>query len=679
MQTNAGDGRTITFLDLFSGIGAFRLGFERSCAAMGLTARCLGFSEIDGPATATYLRHFPDTRALGDIRTLAESGSAPACDVVLGGFPCQDASMAGGRQGLEGDRGWLFFDLVDTLAAARPTALLLENVRGLASLDGGRAMATVLDALRLLGYSVRYAVLNSRDFGVPQNRPRVYIAGFLGGDDGFEFPAPTDPSKRLVDVLDGVPADPCYCLTKRAIERIRRHRERHAAKGNGFGAKLVDPARDVSGTLMASNWGRDREFIADGEGFRRLTPTEWERLQGLPHRFTAGQADGHRYRQIGNAVTVPVIEAVACNLLAALGKADEEAHDPKARTMSHAVRPPSARPVAVEVCCGCGGLTTGLEQAGFEVAVACDIDPDAAETCRLNHPHTTVLTADISDEGTRHAITDALGGRRCDLLAAGLPCQAYSTSGRRGQDDPRGSLFRHFMALVGRLRPRVAVIENVRGILSMRRPDGSRVTGAIGVAFRRLGYASGHLVLDAADFGDAQCRERVVVFAWRHAGLPDPERTHDEHGRGGLTAWRTYRDAIHDLEGAPEDHRRRHVFTRHGPDMSERIGRTPVGGHCGGRFGDGYRRGHPGLPAPLIKSVAWPIHYAEPRTLTCLEAARIQSFPDSYLFVGGRQVVATMIGNAVPVGLATGIGKAVLKMISAGVTPKSGITGEDVA
>lgn len=358
-----GQRRQIRFADLFSGIGAMRLGFELACVDLGIAPRCLGFSEIDDPATATYLRHFEGTPALGDVKALAASRAAPDCDFVLAGFPCPPWSAAGKRRGFKDERGRLFYALARIIGQRRPRAFLLENVRGLLSHDHGRTLAAILDVLRRqLGYVVIHAILNSRDFGVPQNRPRIYIVGFRYGDSGFQFPEPTDPTKRLRDILETDPVHPRHYVTEHELERLRRHKARHQNKGNGFGYSVIDPVCEVAGTLMSSNWGREKNFIADDclspsavlpgrkspispELIRRLTPLEWERLQGVPDGFTAGQADGHRYRQLGNAVTVPVIRAIARNLLEALTQPGNAVPFDLAQAMDKAAPCASLRPV----------------------------------------------------------------------------------------------------------------------------------------------------------------------------------------------------------------------------------------------------------------------------------------------------------------------------------------------
>ena len=673
-------GRTITFGDFFSGIGAMRLGFEQACKDAGLTPQCKGFSEVDPDAIGTYLRHFPGTPVLGDIVPLAASGHIPKCDVVLAGFPCQDASSAGKRLGLGGERGKLFFTLAEVIGVVHPSAFLLENVKGLSSLDGGKALKTILATLIGLGYAVRHAILHSRHFGVPQNRPRIYIVGFRDGGNEFAFPHPIDSTKRLKDILEESPVNGRYYVTERSLDRIRRHKARHKAAGNGFGARFLDAEHDVARTIKSSNWGREDNFVVDHrigtypitplgksppnhEHVRRLTPLEWERLQGIPDGFTAGQADGHRYRQLGNAVTVPVIGAISGKLLSSLAASK------------------SARPLtAVELCVGCGGLSTGLKLTGeIKVKVACEIDPAAAESYRLNNPGSVLVENSFATEETKREIVAALGGQQCDLLAAGLPCQSFSLSGKRNPDDPRGNLFEHFMDLLGRLSPKVAVIENVPGILSMRRPDGTLVIDAIAQAFKAHGYSTGYFLVNSADFGDPQTRKRIVIFGWREGSLPSFTKTHDEHGRNGLPCWRTVRDAIGDLEDAPANPETWHVFVNSRPEYVDRIRRTPVGQSAAEHFRESAFRNPPDVPSITVKANNGGVfvHYAKDRLVTPLELARLQSFPANYRFHGTKGEVLRQIGNAVPVGLATAIGKAVIGMLHAGVQAANKVTNEE--
>ena len=591
----------------------------------------------------------------------------------------------GTRRGFADDRGRIFFSLARIIGKRRPKAFLLENVEGLETHDGGKTIAAVLDVLRVqLGYAVRHELLNSRDFGVPQNRPRIYFVGVRHEGVGFGFPSPTDSSKRLKDILEENPVGLRYFLSERSLDRIRRHKARHEARGNGFGARFLDPAHDVAGTIKSSNWGQEDNFVIDHrteafpiptvrnpprncEHIRKLTPVEWERLQGLPDHFTAGQANGHRYRQLGNAVSVPVIREISRNLLDALARAESDVRTITPPKPASDASPSSLPLTAVEICVGCGGLSQGLKDTGaIDVKVACEIDPDAAETYRINRPGVVMVRKDLATEEAKDEIVAALGDHQCDLLAAGLPCQSFSSSGKRDPNDPRGKLFEHFMDLVTRLRPKIAVIENVTGIRSMKRPDGSPVIHAIARAFRALGYAVAIHVVNAADFGDPQVRKRVVIFAWREGSRPKLSKTHDAHGRNGLPRWRTVRDAIGDLEDAAQNPETWHVFVNSRPEYVDRIKRTPVGQSVAEHFRESAFRNPPDVPSITVKANNGGVlaHYAKDRLVTPLELARLQSFPDSYRFHGKKKgAVLRQIGNAVPVGLATAIGKAVLGML----------------
>jgi DNA (cytosine-5)-methyltransferase 1 len=335
---------SVTFMDLFAGIGAGRVGFEDACRRLDIEPVCVGFSEIDGHAAKTYLRHYPGTPALGDVRDLAGSGDVPACDVVIGGFPCQGNSRAGRRLGLKDPRSRLVFDMIEVARRANAKAFLGENVERLMSQSGGDDLRLILAAIRDAGFEPRWSVMNSRDFGVAQNRPRVYVVAFRDAVD-FSFPPPTDSTKRLVDALEVQPVDVRHYLSEQYLAGIRAHRARHEAKGHGFGYRVLCPATDVAGTLVCGGMGRDGNLIIDtridrfpilprrrtpisAECVRRLTPVEWERLQGMPPGWTAGQADSHRYRQLGNAMTVPVIEAISQRMLEALNGNGPDAGSP---------------------------------------------------------------------------------------------------------------------------------------------------------------------------------------------------------------------------------------------------------------------------------------------------------------------------------------------------------------
>ena len=300
------------FVDLFSGIGGMRIGFEKA------GARCVFSSEIDQPARDTYLENFGD-EPHGDIRMI-EADQLPRHDILLAGFPCQPFSIAGvsklgsmGREHgfLDKTKGTLFFDICRILQHHKPRAFLLENVKGLLWHDEGRTFETILTALKDLGYTVSHQVVNSVAF-VPQRRERIFIVGFSRESDiEFRFPELPEPSRVLVDILEE-DVDPKYTLNDHLWNYHRERKRTQKEKGNGFGYRMFEP-EDTSGTLSARYYKDGSEILlSQGDGNpRMLTPRECARLMGFPDGFKLNKSEVQAYKQLGNAVVPPVVEAIA--------------------------------------------------------------------------------------------------------------------------------------------------------------------------------------------------------------------------------------------------------------------------------------------------------------------------------------------------------------------------------
>lgn len=318
-------------IDLFAGIGGIRLGFERAFESLLET---VFISEWDKYAQKTYTDNFADSFAIaGDITRIDET-LIPAFDICLAGFPCQAFSQAGRRMGFEDDykgkcRGTLFQDVVRICEVHRPKVIFCENVKGLTSHDRGRTFRIIKGAFEELGYTVYDKVLNSKDFGVPQNRERIYLVCFRNDIDSgsFRFPKGSDDTKRIFNILQDAPIPSKYYLSERYLETLRRHRARHEEAGHGFGYE-IRALDDVAGAIVCGGMGRERNLVIDRrphelkpmthirgeinrESVRKMTPREWARLQGFPDDFKLLLADTHLYKQLGNSVTVSVIEAIA--------------------------------------------------------------------------------------------------------------------------------------------------------------------------------------------------------------------------------------------------------------------------------------------------------------------------------------------------------------------------------
>jgi DNA (cytosine-5)-methyltransferase 1 len=322
---------TLRSIDLFAGIGGIRLGFEQ---AFGKNIETVFVSEWDEHAQKTYKANFASPEKIfGDITEIHEN-SIPQFDICLAGFPCQAFSLAGQRKGFKDNfkgmaRGTLFFDVVRICALHKPQVVFCENVKGLTIHDKGRTYSIIKGALTEIGYTVHESVLNSRDFGVPQNRERIYLVAFRDGIDSstFAFPRPTDSSKKIRDIIEENPVSAKYYLSDTYMETLRRHKARHEAKGHGFGYEIRD-LDSIAGSIVCGGMGRERNLIIDkrqtdltpvthikGEinkdGIRKMTPREWARLQGYDDIFVLPLSDVHLYKQLGNSVTVPVIAAIA--------------------------------------------------------------------------------------------------------------------------------------------------------------------------------------------------------------------------------------------------------------------------------------------------------------------------------------------------------------------------------
>jgi len=312
--------KKIKTIDLFAGIGGIRLGFEQ---AFNEDIETVFASEWDKHARETYEANFMDVLEIaGDITKIREK-DIPEFDVCLAGFPCQAFSMAGKRKGFDDTRGTLFFDVARICGYHKPKVIFCENVKGLTNHNKGRTYKTIRDTIEGMGYTVYDKILNSKDFGVPQNRERIFIVAFRNDIDasGFSFLEPIDSSKSIKDIIEKEPVDAKYYLSDVFVETVHRY----AAKGNDFYR-----IRDIDGISRAVLSGnRNRNLIIDerqkdlpsgksAEHVRRFTPREWARLQGFPDGFILPVSDSQLYKQFGNTVTVPVIKAVAENIRRAL-------------------------------------------------------------------------------------------------------------------------------------------------------------------------------------------------------------------------------------------------------------------------------------------------------------------------------------------------------------------------
>jgi len=330
---------TFSFIDLFAGIGGIRMAYQN------IGGKCVFSSEWDKYSKQTYEANFGEV-PFGDITQIPEE-KIPDHDILLGGFPCQPFSIAGvskkkslGREHgfLDKTQGTLFFDIARIIKTKQPKAFMLENVKNLVSHDKKKTFKVITEVLKELGYSLHYKVLDGKYY-VPQHRERIIIVGFkksiFKGKETFEFPQPDEANFALKDIL--LPkVDNKYTLSDKLWNYLQEYKKKHQAKGNGFGFGLTN-LEGISRTMSARYYKDGAEILIPqkGKNPRRLTPRECARLQGFPDNFLIPVSDNQAYRQFGNSVVTPLIEAVGKNIVKELRNLDE--HIRKGNTISATV------------------------------------------------------------------------------------------------------------------------------------------------------------------------------------------------------------------------------------------------------------------------------------------------------------------------------------------------------
>ena len=362
------------YLDLFSGIGGFHLGLKKA----GFEFDWVGFSEVDMYAQEIYQTHFQGSDNLGDIRTIDPMGLPKGIDIISFGFPCQDVSIAGKRQGLSASRSGLFFEAIKIIESSLPRYFIFENVKGLFSSNEGKDFETVLQTIADIGYDGEWQCLNTAWF-LPQNRERIYFVGFPRGQrrpqvfpvgeingisetktgrepkkqprvsstidarygalrnsgetyiqvsnlkklndlntQGYRVFDPSGVASTITGNSGGLGAKTgIYMLTEKRTEKGKQIRRDMQSQGKDWSPRrekeLVPRNDNLSNCITATS--SNEHYLSDGCKIRRLTPTECERLQGFPEGWTVGQSDTQRYKCLGNAVSVPVVEHIASKLL----------------------------------------------------------------------------------------------------------------------------------------------------------------------------------------------------------------------------------------------------------------------------------------------------------------------------------------------------------------------------
>ncbi|MGP1583293.1 MAG: DNA cytosine methyltransferase [Candidatus Altimarinota bacterium] len=317
--------KKITFIDLFSGIGGFHI------ALKSVGGECVSACEIDKNARITYEYNFNhgdcnffDNGFFFEDITKLKGNEFPDHDILCGGFPCQAFSIAGYRKGFEDERGNLFFDVARILKKKRPKVVFLENVKNLKSHDHGKTLATILDTLEHLGYYVKYDILNTYEYGdLPQNRERIYIVGFLNkySYERFSFPEKIPLTKTIKDIIEDETDKNYFYEGKNLYVKIKDVVTNENSVYQWRRQYVRENKKGIFPTLTANmgTGGHNVPIVITQRGIRKITPRECLKIQGFPLNYKLPSiSNGQLYKQIGNSVSVPVLQRICENILKAM-------------------------------------------------------------------------------------------------------------------------------------------------------------------------------------------------------------------------------------------------------------------------------------------------------------------------------------------------------------------------
>lgn len=714
-----------TAVGLFVGAGGLDLGFRQAGFQL------LAASDVEPEAKATHQKNWPSVPfILEDIRALtvdqiAEATKGRRPDVVIGGPPCQGFSTLGSRLSAD-PRNDLVDAFIRIIEGLRPQAVVIENVRAIATEYNGRYRDYILSRLKEIGYSASFSILNAADYGVPQLRRRAFFVAFADPRIAYSFPAPTHgPGLLPYETVGKAIMDLAERGEEVANHQALKHSEKVVArykfiKEGGMLPKSSDLPEEIRRENFGSTYKRlDRNApsltIVPGNNalpvhptlHRSLTPREAARIQSFPDDYIF---TGDRRRQcilVGNAVPPRLGKAIAHSvwqhilpLTGAMADLRQSHQKLAPKRSSTARRPPDQltahiaedAPTFVDLFCGAGGFKIGFARAGLRPLLCSDNNRKVFETHEHNYPGVPFVLGDLGLPEVQQAVVDAVGGRQPFVVVGGPPCQGFSMFGKRRmasglglepRADPRNRLVFSFVDTVTKLMPQWVVMENVAGFASL---DEGWFVEQVVQELKRAGYANvEHRILDAADYGVPQRRKRFVLIANRTGHvIPWPKRKFFDSPEDWQKPFRTVGEAIGDLANDESHHRHTcHVPMNHKPLQIERYKRIPEGGKLdveslplelrkGYRtdevknFSHVFKRLDRGKPATTMVPGhnAFPIHPWLPRALTVREAARIQTFPDEIEFRGSRQDQCIQVGNAFPPLLAELIANNLMRAVS---------------
>lgn len=697
----------LTAFALFAGGGGLHLGLERAGFKVTLATDVSAYAEktnrLNWPKMP-FIRD--DIRKLSGHQLLAAANNVKP-DLIAGGPPCQGFSTLGAK--LSGDpRNQLFSEFARIVEELDPRFILLENVKALTTLYGGRFCTHILDTFERLGYAMNWRILDAADFGVPQFRKRVFFFGSKHNAN-FSFPKPSHGPAA------GVP----HSTTWKAIADLAGRGEEipnHIALVHSpivvaryklipEGGRLPPP-ENLPKQIRRSNFGntykrlhRKRPALTMVPGnnafpvhptlHRSLTPREAARLQSFPDSFVFAGDRRNQCILVGNAVPPDLAKVVGQAIIKHSEDAKTKISSADREPTPIVLRNISEHHQFIDLFCGAGGITIGLSRAGWSPLLGMDLNRYAGATHTKNFPNVPYKEADLSQIQIISDLKTQFARGGVALIAGGPPCQGFSIFGNRrfintrGYDpheDERNKLVFAFVEAVKQLQPRWFIMENVPGLVNL---NGGAVLRSLLSDFVEAGYSQCEArILNAADYGVPQLRRRLLIIGNRTGHIiPWPKRKFFAQPRDWQLPYRTVGEVISDLASQESQERYScHMPMKHKPLLVERYRYIPEGGRLNvdalpphlrvgyrtnevKNYSHVFKRLHRDRPAFTMVPGhnAFPIHPWLDRALTVREAARIQTFPDGVEFEGPRQEQCIQVGNAFPPLLAEIIGNNIMK------------------
>ena len=695
--------RHYNFISLFTGAGGLDIGFREA------GFKCLFASDIMKEAGETYRLNNPETPfECTDVRLLQTAHIKQVVgnediDVIVGGPPCQGFSNMGNKN--SGDpRNLLFESYVRIVHDLQPKCFLFENVKGLYTMFEGRFFDKVVAAFTEIGYDLYFSILNAADYGVPQKRERIII---VGTRTGSEFKFPNHSSDGVGDLRSFANVGEAIGDLVERHEEVPNH----IALAHGEivtaryrlipeGGKLPPPDQ-LPPQLRRGNFGNTYQRLArnavastmvpGNNAFpihptldRSLTPREAARIQTFPDAYVFCGDRRSQCIQVGNAVppllAAKLAGAIECYLSGEgyAGLTADKHFSPGQKIVAQLKKMTDKRATLkfADLFCGAGGFTQGMEDAGLKCVLGVDYEKNCTDAYRINHRDHECLRMDLSTEENQELVGQRLKKEKVDLIVGGPPCQGFSIFGKRRfvntqnhdvSKDKRNNLVFAFANVVRIASPRWFIMENVPGILSAR--DGEYIK-EIKSYFSSLGYRLDSRVINAADYGAPQLRHRFLLIGTKSDLMfPWPKPKYYEHPESWQQHYRTVGEALMDIsdDGAYLRYKN-HTPPHHNAIVASRMSYIPEGGKMDvdklppelamgiktkakvSNYSKVFYRLNRSLPAPTVVPGhnAFPVHPTLNRTLTVREAARLQTFPDSYEFVGPIINQALQVGNAFP-------------------------------